>query len=224
MIENLWNLKIQILPVVIALIICELPGMTRWLKKLPYIPIYFTVFPFNLLNRDLSIYLGEDYFCGDGSNLPEEEIKSLRSHIIKVSIFSATLSVIVTPFVGGFSSVFFLPSTSFPGFCVIFIAYKLIGMMEAALEFGDHAVANKKTMTWFLLVYLVYFGLFLYIYKTIYDWAGPFVLKGDWIGLLKASYGWLFGTLIFSGLIIGLLSGLASSAITDRKLRDKIKN
>lgn len=95
-------------------------------------------------------------------------------------------------------------------------------MTEAALDFGKHAVANKKTMTWFLLVYLVYFGLFLYVFGTIYDWAEPFVSIGDWIGLLKAAYVELFGKLILSVLGLGLLSGIAYSAITDRKLRDQI--
>jgi hypothetical protein len=222
MINHLWNLKIQILPVVISLIICELPGITRWLKKLPYIPIYFSVFPFNILNRDLSIYLGEDYFYGDGRNLRGEDIERLRKHIINVSMVSAALSVIITPLLGGFFSAFFLPRDSFLGFCIIFIAYKLIGMTEAALDFGKHAVANKKTMTWFLLVYLIYFGLFLYVFGTTYDWTEPFVSQGDWIGLFKNIHSVLFGKYIFSVLIIAFLARFAYSAITDRELRDQL--
>jgi hypothetical protein len=224
MLENLWNLKIQILPVVLSLVICELPGITRWFKKLPYIPIYFSVFPFSILNHDLSIYLGEDYFYGNGRNLLEEEAENLRKHIINISIISTTLSVIITPLIGGFFSAFFLPLDSFPGFCVIFIAYKLIGMTEAALDFGKHAVANKKTMTWFLLVYLVYFGLFLHVFGTTYDWVEPFIFKKDWIGLFKTTHALLFGKYIFSALIIAILTRLAYAAITDRKLRNQIKD
>jgi hypothetical protein len=222
MIENLWNLKIQILPVVITLVICELPALTRWFNKIPYVPIYFSVFPFSIINRDLSIYLRDDYAYGDDNKLPEDEIERLRKHIINIFIISTTLSVIVTPFLGGFFSAFFLPRDSFSGFCVIFIVYKLIGATEATFDFSKREVANKKTMTWFIIVYLVYLGLFLYIFGETYNWAESFVLKGDWIGLLMASYRGLFGKLILSALILGLLARLASTAITDRKLRDQI--
>lgn len=222
MLGYLWNIKIQIMPVVISLIICELPAMTRWFYKLPYIPIYFTVFPFTFLNRNLSLYLGNDFPYNDIDNLTEADIELLRKRIIIISLISIPLFAIVTPFIGGFLSVFFLPQESFLGFCAIFICYKLFGMIEAAHDFGSHAVANKKTMMCFLFIYLVYFGVFLNVFGTTYDWAKPFVSTGDWIGLLKSSYFELVKNIIINALILGLLSGLAYTAITDRKLRDQI--
>ncbi len=222
MLGNLWNLKIQILPVVIALIICELPALTRWFKKIPYIPIYFSVFPFNILNRDLSIYLGEDYFYGEDLNLTEDKIEAQRKHINNISTISLALFVFFTPSLGGFLSAFFLPADSLPGFCIIFIVYKLIGMTEAVIDFDKQPVANVKTMMSFILIYLIYFGIFILVFNTTYFWAEPFVLKGDWIGLIKAIPTLLL-YFILSVFVMGPLGRLFSSTITDRKLRDKIK-
>ncbi len=224
MLTKLWELQIQIFPVVCSLIICELPGIIRNLKKLYYVPIYFSMFPLRELNRDLSIYLGEDYFYGEGSGLSDTKLDALRKRILLTSLISLAASVIVTPAIAGFMSAFFLRSIDFAGFCILFIAYKLIGLVRAAMGFKTHAVSNAKTMTWFWLIYIVYFGCFLTVFESTYDWASPFVNTSDWIGLWKAFRGVIFLKIVVSGFIVALIGTAATSIFTDRKLRTQIRD
>lgn len=222
MITKLWTLEVQFFPVVCALLLCEIPGIVRHFHRLYYVPIYFSIFPMRELNRDLSTYLGEDWFYGEGADLSDSKLESLRKRIFLTSLISLAGSVILVPAIAGFLSSFFMRPADFAGFCVLFIAYKLIGLTRAAIGFKEHAVSNKKTMTWFWLVYLVYFGCTLTVFEASYDWASPFVAKGDWAGLWKALRGLLFLKVFVLGFIVALVAAAATSAFTERKLRQQI--
>jgi len=224
MLHDFWNLEIQLLPVVATLFLAELPGLIRRFKRLYYVPIYFSVFPFRELNRDLSRYLGDDYFHGDGPELSQEELSVLQKKIVRLSIISMTLSVVVTPALSGFISAFFLPRSSFAGFVILFIVYKLIGLIQSAMSFCEHAVGTKRNILAYGVIYLVYFGCFITIFEISYDWASPFIAAGDYLALWKEIRMLVFGKIIVLGLIVALLSGVATSLITDRKLREQLRS
>ncbi|MDX6766165.1 MAG: hypothetical protein SFU85_05200 [Candidatus Methylacidiphilales bacterium] len=116
MFQNLWNLEIQLIPVIVALLFIEVPGIIRRFKKLFYVPIYFSIFPFRELNKDLSKYLADDWFFGEGASLSKKELDELQKKIVRNSIISMTISVVVTPAIAGFASSFFLPVSSFWAF------------------------------------------------------------------------------------------------------------
>lgn len=222
MITRLWNLEVQLFPVVCALLLCEIPGIIRHFHRLAYVPIYFSLFPMRELNRDLSTYLGDDWFYGEGADLSDTKLESLRKRIFLISLISLAGSVILVPAIAGFLSSFFMRPSDFTGFCVLFVAYKMIGLTRAAIGFKDHAVSNKKTMTWFWLVYLVYFGCTLTVFEASYDWATPFVAKGDWSGLWKAVRGLLFLKILVLGFVVALVAAAAASVFTERRLREQI--
>lgn len=222
--QDLWHIKIQIIPVICTLLLCELPGIVRHLKKLYYVPIYFSVFPLRELNRDLAIYFGDDWFYGSGNALSPAELDALEKRINRTAIISTVLTVVVTPFVAGFVAAFFMPADAFAGFCLLFVLYKLAGLVHAAIGFKAHAVSNKKTMTMFWLVYLVYFGCFLTVFETAYEWASPFIGAGNWSGLWKELRSLLFIKIGVLGIIVTLVTAAATGAITDRKLRAKLRS
>jgi hypothetical protein len=56
-IEEIWNYKIQIIPIILGILIVEFPNWIRKLKKLYYVPIYFSIFPLRELNQELSYYV-----------------------------------------------------------------------------------------------------------------------------------------------------------------------
>ncbi len=222
MINTLWSLEVQLFPVVCALLLCEIPGIVRHFHRLYYVPIYFSLFPMRELNRDLSTYLGDDWFYGEGVDLSDSKLEALRKRIFLTSLISLAGSVILVPAIAGFLSSFFMRPADFAGFCVLFITYKLIGLTRAAIGFKEHAVSNKKTMTWFWLVYLVYFGCTLTVFEASYDWASPFVAKGDWASLWKAVRCFLFLKVLVLGFVVALVAAAATSAFTERKLRQQI--
>lgn len=217
--NQIWDLEVQMVPVICALLLCEIPGIIQYLRRLYYVPIYFSLFPLRVLNRDLSTYLGDDWFYGVGANLTDDELESLRKKILQISIISLVGSVVIIPAFAGFFSAFFMRPSDFTGFCMLFIAYKLIGLTRAAIGFKEHAISNRKTMTWFWMVYLVYFGCTLTVFEASYEWASPFVMNGDWVGLWKAVRGVVFLKITVWGFILALVSTAAASAFTERKLR-----
>lgn len=224
MLHHLWNLEIQLIPVILALLLIEIPGIIRRFKKIFYVPIYFSIFPFRELNKDLSKYLADDWFFGEGAHLSQQELDELQKKIIRTSIISMTISVVITPAIAGFASSFFLPTPSFLGLFILFVAYKLIGLVQSAITFGEHAVATKKNLLIYCIIYFVYFGCFITIFEISYDWARPYVEAGDLAGLWKEVRILVFGQIIVLGLIVALVAGVATSLITERRLRQQIRN
>lgn len=221
--QQLWTAKIQISPVVCALLLCEIPGIVRHLKKLYYVPVYFSIFPLRELNRDLATYFGDDWFFGDADAMSSEQIESLERRINRVAVISMALTVVVTPSVAGFLSAFFLPADAFSGFCFLFVLYKLGGLIHAAIGFKSHGLATRKTVFLFWTVYVVYFGCFLTVFETTYDWAAPFIGIGDWTGLWKELRTLLFLKIAVIGFVVALVAAMATNAITDRKLRAQLR-
>jgi len=56
-IEEIWNYKIQIIPIILGILIVEFPNWIRKLKKLYYVPIYFSILSLRELNQELSYYV-----------------------------------------------------------------------------------------------------------------------------------------------------------------------
>jgi hypothetical protein len=109
---DFWNLQIHVFPVVVVLLVCEAIAIFRHFKSLAYVPIYFSVFPFRELNRDLSLYLGDDYFTG-GDDLSPAQTESLRKRIILTGLISLTVAAVVTPAISGFVAAFVMRSSDF---------------------------------------------------------------------------------------------------------------
>ena len=80
MLNNIWELKVQLIPIILAFLIFEIPTLIQRLKKLCYVPIYFSVFPFTQLNYNLSTYLAEDY---SGEDLSDPEAEEFRKKLIR---------------------------------------------------------------------------------------------------------------------------------------------
>lgn len=216
MLLDLWQTEIQVLPVVITLILIETPGLIRTFLQIPYVPVYFSLFPFNVLNQDISIYLDEDYFYGRGSNLTEEEKATYRRVIFQKAALSLMISLGLIPFFGGFLSAFILPEASLLGFCLIFIAYKLIGITRAAIDFGHHTISNAKSMALYITVYGLYFLIFLKLFHKSYNWTIYFVGNKNWLGLASELIELFVVDFIFLTLIVGGLAGILLYRITNK--------
>lgn len=116
LLEDIWFARIQLLPVLLTILLFELPAVIRRWKKLLYVPIYFPAFPLREINQDLSTYLAEDEFYGEGERLTEQQAETLRRKIIRVSIISMGISALLTPLAVGFVSAFYLSNEVFFSF------------------------------------------------------------------------------------------------------------
>jgi hypothetical protein len=221
MLETIWEFKIQVLPVLIAFIIYEIPALIRRMRRFYYVPLYFSVYPLREINQDLSVYLAEDFFYGEGGELSKEQAEKLRRKIIFTSVVSASIDAVVTPLVVGFVTAFFLPPLLFKQFLFVLILYKTVAIIASIRNFHRHAIATKRNFGLLILIYACYLGVVYQMLVTSFNWAYPFVLANDWMGLWSSLSGILFGKIIAQGIIFAILVAIFANYIADRKIREK---
>lgn len=206
--QELWMVEAQILPVVTIMLLIELPGLLRNCLGLPYVPVYFALFPFNILNKDLSIYLGTDSFYGPVEPLTEAETKERWHEILRKAGLSLVIALGAIPLFGGALAAFMLPPSSFAGFCMVFLAYKAIGIIRSAKDFGTHGEVSLASMSLYIATYTAYFIVFLWLFYKAYVWFEGYVSDHDWAGLSSGLLDLIIVDFVLSVLLIGGLGTL----------------
>lgn len=219
MISKLWNYEIQLVPVVLALLVYELPAMFRRIKKLCYVPIYFSVFPLRAINTTLSNYLGEG--INDYANLSNYERKKLRRKIISISIWSMGIDSYFVPLIMGIIFSFFLNTNVFYQFIFILLVYKIVTVTISIKNFHWKAIATKKNHFLLVIVYLCYLGVVYEVLKKSYFWSISYISKGNYLGLLFGIKEIIFSRIVPEFIILVLLVSIFSSSITEKKFLDK---
>ncbi len=217
----LWEYKLQVLPVLLALLIAELPNIIRKYKRFYYIPIYFIIFPLRELNHDLAIYLGDDYFIKSDIRLPESIVKKTRKKIIIDSIISMFLASIIIPSVVGFIFSFFLNNDLLWQSIFALFLYKSVNILKAILGFKDHAVATKRNLIILIIIYIAYLGVFFQILNNSYAWSRPYILKSDYRGLVMSLSDLIFNKGLAQGLILTGVAAFFANLITDKNIREE---
>lgn len=217
--ESAWQYQIQVVPVLLAILLVEIPTAFRRLQKFYYVPIYFSVFPFRELNADLAHYLGEDYFMGGEPD--EDRAERLRKRILTTSVVSLMLSALVIPAFAGFGSAFFLSRHLLDEVVGVFLVIKAVGIVRAIVGFSAHAVATPRNRMLLVLVYVGYLGVASRMIVKTYDFARPFVERHNWVGLLTAATDLIFSRVIVEFLLLALISTAFTTFIMDRKLRSQ---
>ena len=69
--KNIWEIKVQVIPVMLLLIMYILPNEIRKYKHLRYAPIYFAVPPF--CNSNILIARYHEFTCPDNNLINNEE-------------------------------------------------------------------------------------------------------------------------------------------------------
>ena len=212
LLTRVWNLEIQIVPVLAAVLLAELPNVLRRRAGLPYAPIYFTVFPLRELNTDLAIYLGEDWYT-DTSHIGSPR---LRRRILAWSITSVTISAVFIPMLIGFFGAFFLTTRTLHQFLIIFLLYKSQGILRAIRNFPMHAVGTRRNTILLVIIYLFYLGIAVQLITQTFSWTRRFVAVGDWAGLVTALSHFLFWTFGVEYLVLTVLLALFVVYLTER--------
>ncbi len=217
--ENVWQYQVQVVPVLLAILLIEIPTALRRLQKFYYVPIYFSVFPFRELNTDLAHYLGEDFFLGGEPN--EDQAERLRKKILTTSIVSLMLSALVIPGFAGFGSAFFLSHRLLDQVVFVFVVYKSVGIVRAIVAFSTHAVATPRNRIFLVLIYVGYLGVASRMIVKTYGFARPFVERQNWVGLLTSATDLIFSRVIVEFLLLALISTAFTTFIMDRKVRSE---
>ena len=210
---------IIILKILVAWLLVEVPNWIRRLKKLYYVPIYFSIFPLRELNANLSNYLGEDYFIGYGQSLSDDELKNLKRKIITHSIFSMVIAAILIPSIAGFILAFFMEEQIFIYSLIAISGYKVSRINFAVFDFHKHAIASKKNILLLILIYIGYLGVFIQMFRQSYDWTLTYVNANNWSGMLNDLADLIFSKGIAQGIVLAAFTALIISQFTDKEIR-----
>lgn len=214
---RLWTLQVQVFPVLIALLVLELPGFIQRRYRLAYVPIYFTLFPLGELNKDLSVYLGEDFWYG--SHLTDAEAEDLRRSLMFKSMLSMTLAALVVPLLTGFIVSFFLAPAILSEFLMCAIVLKSYRIVRAVHDFPQHANGTLRNRLFLGFIYLLYLGVLVQMIFMSYQWTRPLVTAGDWSAILSGVSDFLFAKIVAQLVIVSLLTAAFVSIVADRNLR-----
>lgn len=216
MVDKIWSYQIQVLPVVIAFGLFQIPSILHRLKKQYYVPIYFSIFPFNIINFNLSKYLADDYF---GEEMSDVDAEIFRGKLIYTSALSLTISTIAIPSFTGFIGAFFLTKETLFQFLLFLLVYKLVSIIKSIINFHHNAIATTKKRILLSLIYFFYIGIVVNIIKSTFHWAQPYILKSDWMGLLSALNKFCFYTIGIKGIIVLIITSAFSYYFADRNIR-----
>lgn len=221
LIKEIWQAEIQLVPVLLSILLFEIPAIIRRWKKLFYVPIYFSVFPLRELNQDLSTYLGEDYFIGLGESLSGKQAEKLRKKIILVSIVSMAIGTLLTPLVVGFLSAFYMSKDTFIQFVSILLFYKAVLLIKLIYQFHLYSIGSLRNHIFLGFIYVCYLGVIFEVLRTSYYWTAPYVQLRDWTNLLSDLSSLFFGKALVGFLILSLLTAVFVSLIADREIRHR---
>ncbi len=221
MIEQLWQYKIQVIPVLLFLAVYEVPAFLRRLRKIYYVPIYFSVYPLREINQDLSKYLAEDYFLCEGFDLDKEQLETLRKRIIITSVISATIDALVVPLLIGVMAAFVLNSELFYQFIAVLVIYKIISIIFSLRNSHLHILNSKWKNSLLIVIYIAYVGIIAEMLRTAYEWAVPYIVASDWSGMFSSFSTFFFGTILAQGMLFAFLVAIFSNFIADRRLREE---
>jgi hypothetical protein len=216
MLDELWHYQVQVVPVLLALLLIEIPTYIRRKTQFFYVPIYFPLFPLDQLNQDLAYYLKEDYWIH--SDETEEQAEALRRRIILRSVGSMALAAVAIPAFAGLVSAFFLDPPILTQFLIVLVLYKLRGIVLAIRDFHTHAHGTAVNRAYVALIYALYLGLMVHMVRAAYSWARPFSLSGNVWGLLGALSDLFFGKAL-QGLVLAALTAVFMSLVADRRVR-----
>ena len=220
LVRDVWHWEIRLFPVLLSVLLFELPAIIQRRKRLYYVPLYFAVFPLRQLNHDLSVYLGED-FVGRGTELDRRATSKLRRQLVVTAVISTAVAAVLVPVVVGFCTAFYLDTETFYQFIAIFLAYKALVLCRSVNRFHWHAIATPANRGLLVVVYLCYLGVIFEMLRTTYTWTQPFVLRDDWTGLASSIVSLVFGRGVAGALILAAVTALFVAWVTDPKFRDR---
>lgn len=188
-------------------LIFELCLRVRRFFDFAYAPVYFTFLPFQVLNRDLSMYVGAE-FAGYGEALSEDERKNLETRIQLRGALAAAVSAIVIPGVAALAAAFYMPRKALLPALLMVLLLQGWRVLLGARDFWLHAEdASARVRRHLGLVYAAYLAVTLWVFGRTYLAAHPFIVAGDYLGLALEGISILVKDVLIWSILLALLAG-----------------
>jgi hypothetical protein len=212
---DIWNYKIQVVPILLALAITELLARLRR-GRLPYANLY-AFFLLENLSWDLRSYFGSSE---EDLKLTDEEVARLRQKIRWYAGISVLLDAWMVPFVLGAIIALFLEMPTFVSYLVIATIDRTRRCVLSYKHFRRYeGYANRLILDLLSFIYGGYLILAANASYKAYYWIRPFADSHNWSGLLST-----MGQIDFSGVLVTVLLAVVATVLanlmTDPRIRD----
>lgn len=197
--NNIWNFKIQIIPMVILLSIYILPNEIRKYKNLDYAPIYFAVPPFCHSNILINRYYE---FTSPNNETSSEDKNKLMNKIKKSAGISLLLEVCIWPILFGIISGFIISNNTLRQLIIIILLIRIYQFTKSVFYFRKEQYYSKASCIILIFIYIGFTYISLdYIYNS-YNWISNLVAKKEYISIFKSINKFLLKDLLLSSAFI----------------------
>ena len=214
--QNIWQWKIEPVPVLIALAMYFGPVIyLRWRKNV-YTPLYFLLPFLRVQIKDVHKYLGGNFFAPFLEN--DDEAEKLRKKTIWTVNTSALLHVILIPaFVAAIWSLF-LTTTQFTIALAILLSIKACQFTASVLNFHIHSIDSPKFRGWLVAFYIVVLFIMLLTMLITQDAVKSSLAAGNFIQLIWNAAKWLFW-IVISGIVVGPIATWITAQLFSKEAR-----
>lgn len=209
-----WVMQYPLIPCLTAYLIFELPIIYRRLTRRVYVPIYFAFSPFGYTDELYAKYFNEDSYWMVGGPFRGNERKYARQKIAMLAVLSATLTLILSPFLAATFSYYFLSTREFTFFfwTLAIVKAVLLGKSLYDLRFVWR-VTDSIPFVYLVLLYLAYWGITLKVLDRCMQWIET-KASGGFGNLLRSVTDLLVFELGSDILLVGLLTFFLSWLMT----------
>jgi hypothetical protein len=113
-----------------------------------------------------------------------------------------------------------LTAEQFIQFLVVMGLYRALRCYWSYRDFGTHSVATRGSLAVIAIIYVMYVGAVTQLAREGFMWAQPFVLSGNWSGLVGALSDLIFVKGAILGMLVAGASSYFSGLIADPDLRN----
>ncbi len=213
--QNIWQWKIEPVPVLIALAMYFGPVIyLRWRRV--YTPLYYFLPFLRVQIKDVHKYLGGNFFAPFLEN--DDEAEKLRKKTIWTVNTSALLHVILIPaFVAAIWSLF-LTTTQFTLALAILLFIKACQFAASVLNFHLHSINTPKFRGWLVTFYIVVLFIMLLTMLITQDAVKSSLAAGNFIQLIWNAAKWLFW-IVISGIVVGPIATWITAQLFSKEAR-----
>jgi len=202
-----------------ATLLYDFCTQVRRFFRIAYVPVYFQFLPLEVLNRDLSTYVGDDLWLGadDASKFTSEDFARLKARILRRGILAVAVSVIAIPSMAAFLVAHYMAREH--------LLIALLGILALQGEsawltvqgFSSHAsVADKRTLRMLSLLLAVYSIVVVWVFRAAYLWTRVYVESGRYSALWVDLTDFVVGKIIVSGVVVAVFAAVFLKDLTDR--------
>jgi hypothetical protein len=178
-------------PLIALYFAAELPTLLRRFYREYYVPLYFSIAPLDVINKEIAVYLGRHYMIGH-VDFSAEEYEEMLPRIKRRAVALLVFSSAVWPSIIGALAAFFLAPIHVGAFVLLFLLLRAEKIFNAWVDTRVHGgIYPPVSRISYALIYVFYLCGFVLSFRAAHKNAYRFTSVADYVGLIDDYIGHL---------------------------------